>query len=166
MMSKQIKLSEDFGDCGDEITHKTIYIYHIRGVKVGSSTNYKRRVKDQGYDPEDVEILMQVIPHCTTYNHVWVMEQVESLKLGYAQEHEGQRLAVNRTRSSGVMNKSRNYILTSTDTGVETTITDAAGFELEHELSRAYLSRIANPKTQNKFLTLDGIKYTVSYADA
>ena len=32
-------------------------IYHIKGVKIGVSTNVKRRVKEQGYTIKDVEVL-------------------------------------------------------------------------------------------------------------
>jgi hypothetical protein len=161
-MGKQVKLSADYNDLGDEITRKPIYIYHVVGVKVGSSTNYQRRVKEQGYDLEDVEILMQVIPHCTSCNHVWFIEQIEALKLGYSPEHNGQRQAVNRLRSS---KRLRSYVLTSTETGEETVITDAAAFELQHKLARCSVSRVANPKNRSKFLYLDGVQHSVAYAD-
>ena len=62
-MNKQIKLSKDLGDNGDQLSQKTIYIYHIPDVKVGSTYNVKRRVMEQGYDLEDVEILYQILPN-------------------------------------------------------------------------------------------------------
>lgn len=162
-MGKQVKLSIDQGDDGDEISHKPIFIYHVRGVKVGSSSDYKRRIKEQGYDLEDVEIIMEVIPNCTTRNHVWIIEQVEALKLGYPAEHDGHRQAVNFLRSS---KRLRKYVMTNTETGAETVITDAAAFELQHKLPRCCVSHAANPNSRARFVTLHGVKHTVTYDDS
>ena len=38
----------------------TYYVYHIPGVKVGCTTNLEKRVtKQQGYEPEEYEILLE-----------------------------------------------------------------------------------------------------------
>jgi hypothetical protein len=165
-MNKQIKLSKDLGDNGDQLSQKTIYIYHIPDVKVGSTYNVKRRVMEQGYDLEDVEILYQILPNCMSFNAIWRMEQLEARKRGYRDEHEGNRIAVNRVRASGGINKQKSYILTNMETGEETVVQDASDFEAKAGITPAAISRTANPKqARQKYITLDGVKYTAIYAD-
>ena len=83
------------------MSQKPIYIYHIPGVKVGSAYNVKRRAMEQGYDVEDIEIICRIIPNAMSFNHIWNFEQIEARKRGYDDEHDGQRIAVNRVRASG-----------------------------------------------------------------
>lgn len=163
---KPLNLSKDLGDHGDQIPKKPIYIYHIEGVKVGSAYNVKRRSMEQGYDLEDVEILYQIIPNTMTFNHIWRTEQFEARMRGYKDEHDGNRIAVNRVRASGGINRSRQYVLTNTETGEEHFLDDAAGFEEKHELTQAIICRSANPKqARQKFVTINGVKFTSRYAD-
>ena len=165
-MNKQIKLSKDLGDNGDQLSQKTIYIYHIPDVKVGSTYNVKRRVMEQGYDLEDVEILYQILPNCMSFNAIWRMEQLEARKLGYRDEHEGNRIAVNRVRASGGINKRRSYTLTNTETGEKVLVPDASAFEVKARITDTIISRTANPKqVRQKFVTIDGVRYTADYID-
>ena len=135
-------------------------------LKVGSPYNVKGRVMEQGYDLEDVEILCRIIPNAMSFNRIWRTEQIEARKRGYEDEHDGQRIAVNRVRASGGINNSRAYILTNTDTGEELFVSDAAEFEERHKLTQTIICRTANPKqTRQKFITIDGVKFTARYAD-
>lgn len=165
-MNKQLKLSKDLGDHGDQLSQKTIYIYHIPDVKVGSTYNVKRRVMEQGYDLEDVEILYQILPKCMSFNAIWRMEQLEARKRGYPDEHDGNRLAVNRVRASGGINKRKSYILTNVETGEKILVQDASDFEAKAGMSPAMISRTANPKqVRQQFVTIDGVRYTADYAE-
>jgi hypothetical protein len=165
-MNTQIKLSKDLGDNGDQLSQKTIYIYHIPDVKVGSTYNVKRRAMEQGYDLEDVEILYQILPNCVSFNAIWRMEQLEARKRGYRDEHEGNRIAVNRVRASGGINKQKSYILTNVETGEEVLVQDASAFEIKTGITHTIISRTANPKqVRQKFVTIDGVKYTADYID-
>ena len=166
MTQNNLKLSKDLGDNGDQLSQKPIYIYHIPGVKVGSAYNVKRRAMEQGYDLEDIEIICRIIPNAMSFNHIWRTEQIEARKRGYDDEHDGQRIAVNRVRASGGINNSRAYILTNTETGEELFVQDAAEFEERHKLTQTVICRTANPKqTRQKFITVDGVKFTARYAD-
>lgn len=163
---QQMKLSKDLGDNGDQLSQKPIYIYHIPDVKVGSTYNVKRRVMEQGYDLEDVEILYQILPNSMSFNHIWRTEQLEARKRGYPDEHDGNRLAVNRVRASGGINNQKSYILTNLETGEEILVEDASAFEVEAGMSPAMISRTANPKqVRQKFVTIDGVRYTADYAE-
>ena len=165
-MNKQVKLSKDLGDNGDQLSQKTIYIYHIPDVKVGSTYNVKRRVMEQGYDLEDVEILYQILPNSTSFNHIWRMEQLEARMRGYPDEHDGNRLAVNRVRASGGINRQKSYILTNVETGEEVFVQDASDFEAKAGITPAIISRTANPKqVRQKYITVDGVRYMADYAE-
>ena len=165
-MKKQIKLSKDLGDNGDQLSQKTIYIYHIPDVKVGSTYNVKRRVMEQGYDLEDVEILYQILPNCMSFNAIWRTEQLEARLRGYPDEHDGNRIAVNRVRATGGINKRRSYVLTNMETGEEILVQDASGFEAKAGITPTIISRTANPKqVRQKFVTIDGFRYTADYAE-
>ena len=161
-----MKLAKDMGDHGDEVSTKAIYIYHIPDVKVGTAYNVKRRVMEQGYDVEDVEILWQILPYTMTFNHIWRTEQLEARVRGYPDEHDGQRRAVNRVRASGGINKSRSYILTNQDTGEELLVRDAAAYEAKYDLTPHAISRAANPKQdRHRYVTIDGIKFMADYME-
>jgi len=165
-MKKQIKLSKDLGDNGDQLSQKTIYIYHIPDVKVGSTYNVKRRVMEQGYDLEDVEVLYQILPNCMSFNAIWRTEQFEARKRGYPDEHDGNRIAVNRVRASGGINKRKSYTLTNTETGEEILVQDASDFEAKAGMTPAVISRTANPKqVRQKYVTIDGVRYTADYVE-
>ena len=165
-MKKQIKLSKDLGDNGDQLSQKTIYIYHIPDVKVGSTYNVKRRVMEQGYDLEDVEILYQILPNSMSFNAIWRTEQFEARKRGYPDEHDGNRIAVNRVRASGGINKRKSYTLTNTETGEEILVQDASDFEAKAGMTPAVISRTANPKqVRQKYVTIDGVRYTADYVE-
>ena len=165
-MNKQIKLSKDLGDNGDQLSQKTIYIYHIPDVKVGSTYNIKRRAMEQGYDLEDVEILYQILPNSMSFNAIWRTEQLEARLRGYPDEHDGNRRAVNRVRASGGINKRKSYILTNMETGEKILVQDASDFEAKAGMSPAMISRTANPKqVRQKFVTIDGVRYTADYAE-
>ena len=165
MTQNNLKLSKDLGDNGDQLSQKPIYIYHIPGVKVGSAYNVKRRVMEQGYDLEDIEIICRIIPNAMSFNHIWRTEQIEARKRGYDDEHDGQRIAVNRVRASGGINNSRAYILTEVETGEEVFVSDAAKFEARYKLTPTIISRAANPNQQQRYVTLDDTKFTARYAD-
>ena len=165
-MKKQLKLSKDLGDSGDQLSQKTIYIYHIPDVKVGSTYNVKRRLMEQGYDLEDVEILYQIPPNSMSFNAIWRTEQLEARKRGYPDEHDGNRIAVNRVRASGGINRRRSYILTNVETGEEVLVQDASDFEAKAGITHTIISRTANPKqVRQKFVTIDGVRYTADYID-
>ena len=165
-MKKQLKLSKDLGDSGDQLSQKTIYIYHIPDVKVGSTYNVKRRLMEQGYDLEDVEILYQIPPNSMSFNAIWRTEQLEARKRGYPDEHDGNRIAVNRVRAPGGINRRRSYILTNVETGEEVLVQDASDFEAKAGITHTIISRTANPKqVRQKFVTIDGVRYTADYID-
>lgn len=161
-----MKLAKDIGDNGDQLSRKTIYIYHIPDVKVGSTYNVKRRVMEQGYDLEDVEILYQIPPNYMSFNAIWRTEQLEARLRGYPDEHDGNRIAVNRVRATGGINKRRSYVLTNMETGEEILVQDASDFEAKAGITPAIISRTANPKqVRQKFVTIDGVRYTADYAE-
>ena len=161
-----MKLAKDIGDNGDQLSRKAIYIYHIPDVKVGSTYNVKRRVMEQGYDLEDVEILYQILPNCMSFNAIWRTEQLEARLRGYPDEHDGNRIAVNRVRAMGGINKQRSYVLTNMETGEEVLVQDASDFEAKAGITPAVISRTANPKqVRQKFVTIDGVRYTADYAE-
>lgn len=39
---------------------KKYYVYHVKGIKVGCTSEYPKRVIDQGFDPSDCEILYEI----------------------------------------------------------------------------------------------------------
>ena len=161
-----MKLAKDIGDNGDQLSRKTIYIYHIPDVKVGSTYNVQRRVMEQGYDLEDVEILYRILPNCMSFNAIWRTEQLEARLRGYPDEHDGNRIAVNRVRATGGINKRRSYVLTNMGTGEEILVQDASDFEAKAGITPAVISRTANPKqVRQKFVTIDGVRYTADYVE-
>ena len=61
----------------------TYYVYHIPGVKVGCTTDLKRRVTDQqGYNPNEYEVLLET----KDINEASVQEQVSQLEFGYKKD--------------------------------------------------------------------------------
>ena len=161
-----MKLAKDTGDNGEQLSRKTIYIYHTPDVKVGSTYNVQRRVMEQGYDLEDVEILYRILPNCMSFNAIWRTEQLEARLRGYPDEHDGNRIAVNRVRATGGINKRRSYVLTNMETGEEILVQDASDFEAKAGITPAIISRTANPKqVRQKFVTIDGVRYTADYAE-
>jgi hypothetical protein len=121
---------------------------------------------EQGYDFEEVEILWQILPQTMSFNHIWRTEQIEARVRGYQDEHDGNRQAVNRVRASGGINRRKSYILTNTETGEETYLEDASEFEQKAGITPTIVSRAANPKqVRQKYITIDGVKYTAAYAD-
>lgn len=159
------KLSKDIGDVGDKICPVTVFIYHIPGVKVGSTYNLERRIKEQGYTLDDVEVLYQIIANTSSFNHIWSLEQVAARQYGFQGEHQGQRVAVNRVRASRKVKYVRAYVVTQTDAPCAFYVDEPGQFEALHDLAPGALSRAANPKSENKYITLDGAKFTVRYAD-
>lgn len=165
MTQNELKLSKDLGDIGDQLSEKPIYIYHIPKVKIGSAYNVSNRVRAQGYDIDDVEILWTIPPHTMSLNHIWRTEQLEARLRGYDDEHNGNRIAVNRVRATGGINSSREYILTEVETGEEVFVSDAAEFEARYELTPTIISRAANPNQQQRYVMVDDTKFTARYAD-
>ena len=165
MAQNELKLSKDLGDIGDQLSEKPIYIYHIPKVKIGSAYNVSKRVRAQGYDIDDVEILWTIPPHTMSLNHIWRTEQLEARLRGYDDEHNGNRIAVNRVRATGGINSSREYILTEVETGEEVFVSDAAEFEARYKLTPTIISRAANPNQQQRYVTVDDTKFTARYAD-
>jgi len=70
------------------ICNKTIQIYHIPKLKVGSSCRLKARLKEQGYTLDDCEILHTIKADTKTYRAVWELEQQEASNRGYGVELE------------------------------------------------------------------------------
>jgi hypothetical protein len=133
-------------------------------VKIGSAYDVPRRVRAQGFDMEDVEILWTIPPHTMSLNHIWRTEQLEARVRGYDDEHNGNRIAVNRVRATGGINSSRQYILTEVETGEEVFVRDAAEFEARYKLTPTIISRSANPNQQQRYVTMDDTKFTARYA--
>ena len=98
-------------------------------------------------------------------NHIWRTEQLEARLRGYDDEHNGNRIAVNRVRATGGINSSREYILTEVETGEEVFVRDAAEFEARYKLTPTIISRAANPNQQQRYVTVDDTKFTARYAD-
>ena len=133
-------------------------------MKIGSAYDVPRRVRAQGFDMEDVEILWTIPPHTMSLNHIWRTEQLEARVRGYDDEHNGNRIAVNRVRATGGINSSRQYILTEVETGEEVFVSDAAEFEARYKLTPTIISRSANPNQQQRYVTVDDTKFTARYA--
>lgn len=158
------KLAKDMGDTGDQICPHVIYIYHVPGVKVGSTYNLEDRLKAQGYDLSEVEVLYRIIPNTSSYNHIWRQEQITARQLGLKDEHNGNRLAVNRARVSKTLTRCRPYVLTQVDAPCTVFVLNAREFEAEHNLSKGVLSRAANPNARQRYVVVDGGKFSVRYA--
>lgn len=157
-------LSKPYGDNGDQICPYEMVIYHVPRVKVGLTQDLKTRLMAQKLKLKDVEILLTVPANSATRNHIWRMEQMNARMLGLRSEHEGNRLAVNRV-SVGSLGQSLKYDVTNPETGVSTTVSDAGQFERKHDLNQSALAATANPKHTRKYVTINGVKHTVSYAD-
>ena len=157
-------LSKPYGDDSDQICSYEMVIYHVPNVKVGSTNDLKTRLKAQKLRPEDVEILFKVPANSSTHNHIWHMEQVNARMLGLPSEHEGNRLAVNRVRT-GPLGQSGTYVLTNCETGAITTVSEAGRFERDNKLCRKAIADAANPKNSRKYVPINGVKHTVTYAD-
>jgi hypothetical protein len=71
-----------------ELCPKPMTIYHIVGKKVGSSSNLKRRMSNQGYTVDDCEVLHEIEPNTMPYRAIWELECQEQARLGYQVEHE------------------------------------------------------------------------------
>ena len=156
-------LSKLYGDNGDQICSYKMVIYHVRGVKVGSTNDLKTRLSAQKLRLEDVEILFNVPANSATRNEVWNMEQMSARMLGLPFENEGHRQAVERARSWS-LGQSRNYKVKNSETGVSTTVSDAGQFERKHDLNQSALAAAANPKHTRKHVNVNGVKHTVTYA--
>ena len=156
-------LSKLYGDNGDQICPHEMVIYHVPKVKVGSTNDLKTRLSAQKLRLEDVEILLTVPANSATRNHIWRMEQMNARMLGLPLENEGHRQAVERARSWS-LGQSRNYNVKNSETGVSTTVSDAGQFERKHDLNQSALAAAANPKHARKYVTLNGVKHTVTYA--
>ena len=159
------KLSKDIGDEGDDICAVDVFIYHIPGVKVGSTYNPDQRISRQGYNPDDAEILYRIIGSTSSFNHVWAMEQIAARLYGFRDEHQGQRKAVNRVRASQKVKNVRAYVVTQTDAPCAFFVDEPGQFEVLNGLLQGALSRAANPNTDSKYIILNGSKFTVRYAD-
>ena len=171
MNIQPIELSRPLGDIGDAICKKKVFIYHVKDTKVGSTYNLEKRIAEQGFDLDDVEVLVNLIGGHMTYNHIWRIEQVLARSLGYQDEHDGNRHAVNRVRASRMTDRSRSYRLTKVTNLTDTTTPEtilverAAEFEDKHDLFSGVLSSCANPKKSHKHVELGSCKYAVEYTD-
>lgn len=154
------------GDEGDVVCSDQMAIYMIAGVKVGSTSNINRRAKQLGYPPEALHVLMIVPAGGMTLNGIQHMEDIEGWKHGLTPDHNGQRLSAVRARlGNNGIGVGRSYILTSVDTGTSFTVKNAARFERANKLHRKAISSAANPKQTRKYVTINGVNHTVSYAD-
>ena len=171
MNNQPLKLSRPLGDIGDAICDKQVFIYHVKDTKVGSTYNLEKRIAEQGFDLDDVEVLVRLIGGHMTYNHIWNIEQILARSLGFQDEHEGNRHAVNRVRASRQTDRSRSYRLTKVTNLTDTTTPEtilverASEFEDKHDLSAGVLASCANPKKGHKHVELGSCKYAVEYND-
>ena len=171
MNIQPIELSRPLGDIGDAICKKKVFIYHVKDTKVGSTYNLEKRIAEQGFDLDDVEVLVILIGGHMTYNHIWRTEQVHARSLGYQDEHDGNRHAVNRVRASRMTDRSRSYRLTKVTNLTDTTTPEtilverAAEFEDKHDLFTGVIASCANPKKSHKHVELGSCKYAVEYTD-
>jgi hypothetical protein len=159
------KLSKDLGDFGDTICTVDVFIYHIPGVKVGSTYNLESRLKAQGYTRDDAEVLYRIIANTSSFNHIWSMEQVTARQYGFRDEHQGQRKAVNRLRASRKVRYVRAYVLTQVNAPCAFYVEEPGQFEVLNGLLQGSLSRAANPNTDSKYIILNGSKFTARYAE-
>ena len=154
------------GDMGDVVCLDEMYIYMIEGVKVGSTSNIKERAKQLGYLPEALHVLQIIPANCMTLNGIQHMEDREGLNYGFTPDNKGQRLAGVRARlGNNGIGVGRSYVLTSVVTGASFTVKNAARFERANKLHRNAISITANPNQRKKYVTINGVKHTVSYAD-
>ena len=153
------------GDEGDVVCSDQMYIYMIAGVKVGSTSNIKQRAKQLGYPPEALRLLMIVPAGCMTLNGIQHMEDLEGRKHGLTPDHNGQRLSVVRARlgNNGVA-VGRSYILTSVTTGTSFPIKHAARLERDNKLCSGAISKAASPNQRRKYVNINGVNHTVTYA--
>ena len=159
------KLSKDLGDFGDTICTVDVFIYHIPGVKVGSTYNLESRLKAQGYTRDDAEFLYRIIANTSSFNHIWSMEQIAARQYGFRDEHQGQRIAVNRVRAEKKVRYVRAYVLTQVNAPCAFYVDEPGQFEAVNGLAPGALSRAANPNTDSKYIRLDGSKFRVRYAE-
>ena len=76
------------------IEHRTCYIYHIPGVKVGSSINIKRRLLAQ--KAKDAIILQTIPPNTLTVKECFEVEYDWNVRFGYSLERSSYLAEVSR----------------------------------------------------------------------
>mgnify|MGYP001187906798 CR=1 FL=1 len=143
---------------------KAVSIYHIKGKKVGSSSDLSNRLASQGYkvDSPEVEILctMPASPKNTLWD-VWLFEQVEALKFGYKMEHAGNLATFIHAHTNTP--ETLMYSLTDMEGNHFEDIGHANEWEDANGILIGSLSRVCNPSLRHKYITLPSGKYTVAY---
>jgi|TARA_B110000908_G_scaffold169925_1_gene228154 hypothetical protein len=146
---------------------KEVSIYHIKGKKVGSSSDLSNRLARQGstVDSPEVEILctMPASPKNILWD-VWLFEQVEALKRGYKMEHAGNLATFIYAHTNTP--ETLMYSLTDLEGNHFEDIGHAKEWEDANGILIGSLSRICNPSLRHKYITLPSGKYTVSYQTA
>ena len=170
LFNPDLKLFKPYCDDGDALIPRDMHIYYTTPdntktkQKTGSTDNPSRRQKQLKLQGHEFHLIMTVPKMTATLNDVREMEKLNARMIDLPVEHNGHRQAVLRVRT-GPMGQSGNYVVTNLETGVSTTVSEAGQFEQKHGLSQSLLSKCANPKWSHKYVPINGVKHTVSYAD-
>ena len=153
------------------ICDKQIKIYHIRNVKVGSSCRLETRIKQQGYQVDDCEVLATIEANTLTYREVWETEQDYAVMKGFETENEGNWATFYNTHTKNVMNDpavrakvsesfSKSYDIYTSGGVWVCLVADPVGYAKKHNLNSNVLTDAANPNNTQKWFHIDGVPHT------
>ena len=157
------------GGVADRLTTQDYFLYSTSPddpntkPKVGTTTDLARRQKELGL--KDQEFHKEFIMPKGTLSE-WEVLKIEAQTArmhGFPVEHEGQHQIVIGVRV-GLVGESGNYDLRNCETGAITNVSEAGQFERANKLHRKAISDAANPKKNRKYVNVNGIKHTVTYA--
>jgi hypothetical protein len=152
--------SMQYGDIGDTICPYEVLIYATE-EKVGSTYTHQfsTRMRAQGIDLEEVEVLMRIPANSTSQNTIWQMEQVAAVAYGHSRERDHSRHFVTAARSQL---PKWVFTLHSMKGDHTVAVNDAPAFETTHALGNQALHRAANPSVKNYRIIIGAASYTVT----
>jgi len=157
------------GGVADRLTTQDYFLYSTSPddpntkPKVGTTTDLARRQKELGLKGHEFHKEF-IMPKGTLTEWEVLKTEAQTARMhGFPVEHEGQHQIVMGVRV-GLVGKSGNYDLKNCETGAITNVSEAGQFERENKLVRQAISEAANPKHNRKYVTLNGVKHTVTYA--
>ena len=157
------------GGAADRLTTQDYFLYSTSPddpntkPKVGTTTDLARRQKDLGLKDNEFHKEFIMPKRTLTEWEVLKIEAQTARMHGRPVEHEGNHQIVIGVRL-GSLGQSGKYVLTNVATGASLTVSEAGQFERENKLVRQAISEAANPKNTRKYININGIKHTVTYA--
>ena len=158
------------GGVADRLTTQDYFLYSTSPddpntkPKVGTTTDLARRQKELGLKGHEFHKEF-IMPKGTLSEWDVVKTEAQTARMhDRPVEHEGNLQAVMRVRV-GSLGQSGKYVLTSVNTGTSFTVLEAGQFERANKLVRQAISKAANPNQRRKYVNINGVKHTVSYAD-